>query len=95
MWTPSPVKDDAADQLHPEGTHPQHPEGGLPADGKGLGEQIVQLFPVCQPRPEFGGLGLELGVGEGLVGLLQRLDLFHQGLQGLDLFLRGGAKDFS
>ena len=67
----------------------------LPADGEGLGQQVVQLLAARQPLLELRRLGLELGVGEGLVGLLQRLYLSHQGLEGPDLLLGGGAENLA
>ena len=45
------VKDDAADELHPVGAHAQHPPGGLPAGGKGLGQDVVQGLAVLADAP--------------------------------------------
>ena len=65
------VQDDAADELDVEGAHPQDPGGGLPGRGEGLGQKVVQgLLPV-EALLELGGLGLELGVGQGPVFGLQ------------------------
>ena len=36
------VQDDAADELHPVGAHAQHALVRLPADGEGLGQDVVQ-----------------------------------------------------
>ena len=83
----------AADELHPVGLHAQHPPGGLPAGGEGLGQQVVQRLAAGVARLEFRGLGLELGVGEGSVFLLQRLYLVHNGIDGFQLPLRAGPKE--
>ena len=87
------VEDHAADELHPVGLHTQHPPGGLPAGGEGLGQQVVQRLAAGVARLEFRGLGLELGVGEGSVFLLQRLYLVHNGIDGFQLPLRAGPKE--
>ncbi len=87
------VEDHAADELHPVGLHAQHPPGGLPAGGEGLGQQVVQRLAAGVARLEFRGLGLELGVGEGSVFLLQRLYLVHNGIDGFQLPLRAGPKE--
>ena len=87
------VEDDAADKLHPVGAHAQHPPGRLPADGKGLGQDIVGGLAVFQAGLELVGLGPEFLVAEGLIGLLQGLNLLHKGLDLLELPLRAGAED--
>ena len=79
------MEDDAADELHPEGKLAQHPPVGLPHGGKGLGQQLVQRLALGQPLPEPGGLGLELGVCQGGIFRLQRLDPVHQRLETADL----------
>ena len=88
------MQDDAADELHPVGAHAQHTPGGLPAGGKGLGQDVVQSLAILQTLLELRGLSLELLVGEGLVLILQSLDLLHQGHNCLDLSLRAGAENF-
>ena len=87
------VQDDAADELHPVGAHPKHAPGGLPAGGEGLGQDVVQRLAAGQALLEFGGLGLELGVRQRLVLLLQPLDLVHQGEDRLDLPLGAGPEN--
>ena len=76
---------DAAHQLDPVGTHAQHAVRSLPHSGECLRQQIVQRFPVCKTLAELRRLGLELGVGERLVLVCQRLDLVHNGVDGLEL----------
>jgi len=88
------VEDDAADELDPVGLHAQDPPGGFPAGGESLGQEVVQGLAVLIPLFEFGGLGLELLVGEGGVLPLQSLNFVHDGVNGLHLTLGGGAEDF-
>ena len=74
----APVQGNAADDLHREVLHSQHTPAGLPADGERLGQQIVQAGTVGQTLAQRRGLGLQLGVGHGLVGGLQRQHLIRQ-----------------
>ena len=77
------VQHNAADELHPVGTQAQHPVRCLPDGGKGLGENIVGSLAILQTLLELGGFCLKLGVSEGFILLLQRLDLIGDGI---DLF---------
>ena len=88
------VEDDAADELHPVGPLAQHPHGGLPHGGEGLGEDIVQRLAAGQAGLELVRLGPQVVVAEGAVLLLQPLDLVHRGVQRLDLPLGAGAEYF-
>ena len=88
------VEDDAAHQLDAEGPHPQDADGGLPHSGKGLGQDVVQVLAVGEAPLELGGLGGELGVGQGLVFRLQGLDLIRDGVDLPQLPLAVGTKDF-
>ena len=88
------VQDDAADELHPVGPHAQHAPGGLPGGGEGLGQDVVQRLAVLETLLEFRGLGLQLGVGQSLVLLLQRLDFIRNGIDGLQLPLGVSAEEF-
>ena len=88
------VQDDAADELDVEGAQSQDPGGGLPDRGKGLGQEIVQGLLLVQALLELGGLGPELGVGQGPVFRLQGVDGVHQGRQALELPLVFTAEDF-
>ncbi len=87
------VEHDAAHHLDPVGAHAQHAPGGLPAGGKGLGQDVVQGLAVLQALLKLRGLGLELGVGQGLVFLLQGIHLVRNGVDGLQLPLGGSAED--
>ena len=53
------MKDDAADQLDPEGLHSQHAPGCLPHSGKGFWQDLVQALPLRQAFFEFPGLGAQ------------------------------------
>ena len=88
------VQDDAAHHLHPVGAHAQHAPGGLPAGGKGLGQDVIQGLAVCQALLELRGLGLQLGVGQGFILLFQRVHLIRNGIDGLQLPLGGGSEQF-
>ena len=79
------VQHDAAHQLDPVGPQAQDPVGGLPHGGEGLRQDVVQRLAVLQALLELGGLGLELGVGQGLVLVGHGLDLIHDGINGLQL----------
>ena len=57
------VQHHAADQLDIEMAHAEHPLARLAHDGKGLGQQVVEGFPLLQTLPELHGLA-----AQGLVG---------------------------
>ena len=81
------MQHDAAHQLDGIGAHPQHTVGGLPHGGKGLRQNVVQRLAVLQTSLELRRLGLQLGVGQRLVLVLQRRDLVHDGIDALQLTL--------
>ena len=81
------VQHDAAHQLDGVGAHAQHAVGGLPHGGKRFRQDVVQRLTVGKALLELGGLGLELRVGQGLVRVLQRRDLIHDGIDALQLAL--------
>ena len=81
------MQHDAAHQLDGVGAHAQHAVGGLPHGGKCLRQDVVQRLAVLQTRLELRGLGLQLGVGQRLVGVLQRGDLIHDGIDAFQLTL--------
>ena len=60
------VQDDAPDELDVEMAHLGRPAGGLPDDGEGLREDVIEAGALGQLLLEFGGLGPELVVGQGL-----------------------------
>ena len=65
----------AADQLHVEMPHPQHPAGRLAHHGEGFRQQIVQGGALPQPLAEFRGLAAQSLIRQSL----------HRGLMGIDL----------
>ena len=77
------VQHDTTDELHPVGAHTQHTVRRFPDGGKGLGEDVVGGLTVMKTLLELSGLGLELGIGERFILLLQRFDLVGDGV---DLF---------
>ena len=81
------MQHDAAHQLDGVGAHPQHTVGGLPHGGKGLRQNVVQRLAVLQTGLELRRLGLQLGVGQRLILVLQRRDLVHDGIDALQLTL--------
>ena len=88
------MQHDAADELHPIGTHAQHAVGGLPHGGESLGENVVGGLAILQALLELGGLGLQLGVGEGFILLLQRLDLVGNGIDFFQLVVAVCTENF-
>ncbi|OQB57388.1 MAG: hypothetical protein BWX98_01566 [Candidatus Aminicenantes bacterium ADurb.Bin147] len=58
------VKDDAADQLNVERTHPRRPPGGFPDHGEGLGQKIIQSRALSELFPEFPGFGSQRVIGK-------------------------------
>ena len=79
------MQDDAADDLHGEVTHAQHPIRRLAAGGKRFRQNIVQRLAGFQPVFQLIGLGPQSFVGHGAVFLFQREHLVAQGLDALDL----------
>ena len=88
------MQHNAADELHPVGPQAQHPVRRLPDGGKGFGQNIIRGFPVLQPLLELGGLRLELGIGESLVLLLQRLNFVGDGIDLLQLMVTVCTENF-
>ena len=87
------VQDHAADQLHVVVAHAQHPHAGLAADGKGLGQDLVERLAVGDALLEFGGLGLQLGVGQRLHLLLKAVDLVDDLLELFEQAFVAAAED--
>ena len=78
------MQDDAADDLHREGLHPQDAPGRLPCRRKGIGENIVQCFTVCKALLQFVGLAAQLFIGQGGIlrfPVLDRLGNRHDSFQ--------------
>ena len=71
----------------------EHAAGRLAHHGEGLGQQLVQRRAVGQARPELVGLGAQRLVGQRLHRRLQRVDLRHPALVGLQRAVVAGAED--
>ena len=80
-----PVQEDAADQLHIEGTQAERAMRRLAAIGKGFGQEIIQALALFEPGLELFGFRLDLVIGELLEFGLKRIDLFHDRTHGFDL----------
>ena len=87
------VQDDAADQLHPEGLHAQHTPGRLPGGGKGLGQDVIQSFPLGEPLLELSGFGLQFFIAEGGVFPAQRFYFIRNGSYPFQFPIRIGAEN--
>ena len=72
------VEAHAADELHIEMAHAQHPAGSLPGHGKGLRQKVVQGLPCSQPLLEFLREAYQLVIGEILHLGLQSVDFLHR-----------------
>ena len=79
------MQDDAADDLHGEVTHAQHPIRRLAAGGKRFRQNIVQRLAGFQPVFQLIGLSPQRFVGHGAVFLFQREHFVAQGLDAFDL----------
>src|SRR5581483_2606531 len=63
----------------------EDPPGGLPDDGEGLGQEVVEILPVVEAGAEGHGPGRQLVVRQGLDLGLEGPDLGDDSLQRLDL----------
>ena len=88
------MQNDAAHDLYGEVTHPQHPVGGLPAGGKGLRQDVLQRFALCQQPLQTGGLPLQRAVIHGAVMLLQAQHSLHLRADALELLGAVGTEQF-
>ena len=73
--------------LHVERALVEHPPGGLARHGERLRQQVVEGFWVClvgKPPLELVGLGPQLGVGEFLDVVGQRVDIVGHPFEALD-----------
>ena len=86
------VQHDAADQLHVEVAHAQHPPGRLAANGERFRQQVVQRLARSVPFDEFRGLGLQVLVGHGLHLAGPGVDLVDAGLEALEFALVLGTE---
>ena len=87
------VQDRAADQLHIEVAHAQHPLAGLAHHREGLRHQLVQGLAFIQALAEQPSLPAQLGIAHLLVFRLQRIDLRHQAIEPLHQPLIAAAEN--
>ena len=83
------MQNNAAHQLHGIGPQAQHPVRCLPDGGK-----CLRRLALGKPVLEFGGLGLQIGLGEVLVSVLHAENFIHSRLDLTDLPLGAGAENF-
>jgi len=86
------VQHHAADQLHVEVAHAQHPLAGFAHHRKGFRQQLIKQlalpgrgFRLRQHLLEAGSLATQLVVAVWGDLLLQQVDVRHQGLKALQL----------
>ena len=89
------VEHHAADELHVEVAHPDGPARGLAADGKRLGQELVDRLAVGDALPELVRLRSEPGVVERLHRGLECVDRVHGRHHPLDVALVLGAENRS
>ena len=87
------VQHHAADQLHVEMALAERALAGLAHHGERLGQQLVQGGAVRQAFAELDGLGGQGLVRQRLHRRLQRVDLRHAALVGLQRAVVGGAEN--
>ncbi len=84
------VENRAADELHVEMAHPEHPSPRFADDGKRLGHEVVDRLALGEPFAEFDGLGPEALVRKSLDVGLEHVDFAHDRTQALQFaFVRG------
>ena len=94
LGDPAEVQGGAAHQLDVVVALAEHAAGGLADDGEGLDQQVVEVRAVGRAaRGTRRVLACERVVGEGLHLGLERVDVGHEGLEGLDLLAFAGAED--
>ena len=83
----------AAHELHVEMPLAEHPGGCFPHRGERLREQVVQGLAVCVPLLELVGHRPQLGVGQRLEVVLDRVDLADDGPELAQRLALASAKD--
>lgn len=73
---------------------PSTRSAGLPAGGKGLRQDVIQGFAVCQELLEAGGFSLQGFIVHLTVVVLQGQDGIHLGADALELLGAVGAEQF-
>ncbi len=87
------VEHDAAHELHVEQAFPEHPVRGLAGQGEGLGKEFFHRFALRDPRPVLGRLGLDALRRERSHLGLERVDLFDQRREHLQVFIEFRAEE--
>ena len=87
------VQRGAAHELDVEVPLAEHPAGGLADGGESLGQQLVQGLAVGVPLPELVGHRPQLGVGQCLEVVLDRVDLGDDRLELAQRLALASAKD--
>ena len=88
------MQHNTADELDGVRAHTQNPVRSLPDGGKGLGEDIVQSFTLCQAVFKFLSLAAKGFLGKISIFIFQRQDLVHCGLDLFQLPLGTGTEEF-
>ena len=91
---PAFVQHHAADELHIEMAHLEDALAGLPADGEGFRQELVEGFPFRHALLKSRGHGLEILIAQGDDVLLQGIDHLDLGPVALKLPLVLGAEYF-
>ena len=68
------MKRHPSDQLDIVRSHPQNPLACFPANGKCLGQDIIQRFPAGKPFLEFRGFCFQFGIRHFLQSRFERID---------------------
>ncbi len=89
------VQEDAAHQLHIEGSLAQRPPGGFAGIGEGLGQQVVEALALAEPVAELRGLLPDSRVAQRAVLGLQRVDPLDGRPRRLDLSIVGSPEDLA
>ena len=78
------IQHHAADQLHVEVTHAEHPLGGFTHGRECFRQQLLQGLTLLQTLTVLGRLGLQLRVGQSFELRLHCIDLFYNFAQSLE-----------
>ena len=89
---PTGMESSTAHQLNVEVTLTNHTACGLPHHREGLDHQVVNVLSALDPRAEFGGLGAQGIVAEGLHLRFEGVDLRHDSSKRLDLLALAGTE---
>ena len=88
------MEHDAADDLHRKVAHLQHAGRSLAADGKCLGQEVVEVLAALIALAELVRLFTQLLIRQRLHLVLHGLDARDERHKLLYLTLRAGAEDF-